>query len=91
MKPVPLHPNLPTPTTAFGNPAPIAQYYICPHCNKQSPLVREWVPLTEEEIRKCFFRDDVPPSSPPYWWEYRDPDYNAIYALIDKALREKNT
>lgn len=50
MKPVPLQPNLPTPTTAFGNPAPIAQYYICPHCNKQSPLVREWVGLTDEEL-----------------------------------------
>ena len=51
---------------------------------------KQWVGLTEDEIRKCFFRDDVPPSSPPYWWEYRDPDYTAIYALIDKALREKN-
>lgn len=54
MKSVPLHPNLPTPTTAFGNPAPIAQYYVCPHCNKQSPLVREWVGLTDEEIEKTF-------------------------------------
>ena len=50
MKPVPLQPNLPTPTTAFGNPAPIAQYYICPHCKEQSPLVREWVGLTDEEL-----------------------------------------
>ena len=50
MKPVPLQPNLPTPTTAFGNPAPIAQYYICPHCKKQSPLVKEWVGLTDAEL-----------------------------------------
>ena len=50
MKPVPLQSNLPKPTTAFGNPAPIAQYYICPHCNKQSPLVREWVGLTPREV-----------------------------------------
>jgi hypothetical protein len=50
MKPVPLQPNTPTPTTCFGNPAPIAQYYECPHCHKQSPLVREWVGLTEDEI-----------------------------------------
>ena len=52
MTPIPLHPNLPTPTTAFGNSAPIAQYYICPHCKKQSPLVREWVGLTKEEARE---------------------------------------
>ena len=52
MKPVPLQPDLPTPTTAFGNPAPITQYYICPHCNKQSPLVREWGGLTDEEVER---------------------------------------
>jgi hypothetical protein len=55
MKPVPLQPNLPTPTTAFGTPQPIAQYYECPHCHKQSPLVREWVGLTEEEVEDLYF------------------------------------
>ena len=59
MKPVPLHPNLPTPTTAFGNPAPIAQYYICPHCNQQSPLVRDWVGLTLEEFDEIHDRSDT--------------------------------
>ena len=50
MNPIPLHPNLPTPTTTFGNPVPIAQYYVCPHCNNQSPLVRAWVGLTDDEL-----------------------------------------
>ena len=59
MKPVPLHPNLPTPTTAFGNPAPIAQYYICPHCNKQSPLVKEWVGLTDEEKAEIWANNET--------------------------------
>jgi hypothetical protein len=60
MKPVPLQPNLPTPTTAFGNPAPIAQYYICPHCKEQSPLVREWVGLTAEQISSIWDDHVVP-------------------------------
>ena len=62
MTPIPLHPNLPTPTTAFGNPAPIAQYYICPHCKEQSPLVREWVGLTgldQKELMAMSARDAV--------------------------------
>lgn len=55
-----------------------------------TPQLRQWQGLTEEEVRKCFFRDDAPPSSPPYWWEYRNPDYRDIYALLDQALKEKN-
>ena len=78
MKPVPLHPNLPTPTTAFGNPAPIAQYYICPHCNQQSPLMRDWVGLTLEEVLET----------------YRGPsgsDYVEYARAIEAKLKEKNT
>ena len=60
MKPVPLQPNMPTPTTCFGNPVPPAQYYECPHCHKQSPLVKEWVGLAEEEIRNLWDGHVVP-------------------------------
>jgi hypothetical protein len=80
MTPIPLHPNLPTPTTAFGNPAPIAQYYICPHCKKQSPLVREWVGLTDEEIEQGCKESWVTEQAfqSAVWW-------------AEAKLKEKNT
>ena len=82
MKPVPLQPNLPTPTTALGNPAPIAQYYICPHCHKQSPLVREWVGLTGEEIGLLTTGDD---------WAHLETPVLALFArAIEAKLKEKN-
>ena len=37
-EPVPLHPNLPTPTDTFGKPDTIAQWVICPHCKGKSPM-----------------------------------------------------
>lgn len=40
------------PTTWFGNPAKIAQWYTCPNCAKQSPLTLEWIGLTDEEIKE---------------------------------------
>ena len=81
MKPVPLQPNLPTPTTAFGNPAPIAQYYICPHCKEQSPLVREWVGLTDEEIKEI-----VGP-----WGDTPIKGYTRkLFDQIEAKLKEKN-
>jgi hypothetical protein len=40
------------PTTWFGNPAKIAQWYTCPNCAKQSPLTLEWIGLTDEEIKQ---------------------------------------
>tara|TARA_R110000822_G_scaffold146538_1_gene285609 strand:+ start:129 stop:392 length:264 start_codon:yes stop_codon:yes gene_type:complete len=85
MTPIPLHPNLPTPTTAFGNPAPIAQYYICPHCKKQSPLVREWVGLTKEQIAEF-----------DAWHDNREEEVgwvnpSEIVAYIDAKLKEKNS
>ena len=76
MKPVPLQPNMPTPTTCFGNPVPPAQYYECPHCNKQSPLVRQWVGLTDEEKSEL----DA---------EYGDDTLAHLDAIEDK-LKEKN-
>ena len=79
MKPIPLHPNLPTPTTAFGNPAPIAQYYICPHCTGQSPLVREWVGLTDEEY--IHITDSV---------YHKGHGLVAYYKAIEQALKEQN-
>ena len=83
MKPVPLHPNLPTPTTAFGNPAPIAQYYTCPHCNKPSPLVREWVGLTEEEREAVY-------QAGQYEDYIRENDVQTLARAIEAKLKEKN-
>jgi hypothetical protein len=59
------------------------------HTGKQIAR-REWVGLTPEQIRACFFAGEPPASSPPHWWEYRNPDYMAIYSNIDAKLREKN-
>ena len=50
MKPIPLQPNLPTPTNCFGKPVPASQWYVCPNCKKESPLTKEWVGLTGDEI-----------------------------------------
>jgi hypothetical protein len=51
---------------------------------------RQWVSLTPEQVRQCFFGTDAPPSSPPYWWEYKDTDYMVIYNIIEAKLKEKN-
>lgn len=50
MKPIPLQPNLPTPTNCFGKPVPASQWYVCPNCKKESPLTKKRVGLTDEEI-----------------------------------------
>jgi hypothetical protein len=50
-----------------------------------------WVGLTPEQVRACFFAGEPPASSPPHWWEYRNPDYMAIYNNIEQRLKEKNT
>ena len=52
MKPIPLQPNLPTPTNCFGKPVPASQWYVCPNCKKESPLTKKWVGLTDEEIEQ---------------------------------------
>jgi hypothetical protein len=88
MKPVPLQPNLPTPTTALGNPAPIAQYYTCPHCNKQSPLVREWVPLTDEE---CIAAIDEDFNFALDHGNVSDRSVIRYARAIEAKLRERNT
>ena len=51
---------------------------------------RQWVGLIPEQVRQCFFGTDTPPSSPPYWWEYKDTDYMVIYNIIEAKLKEKN-
>jgi hypothetical protein len=43
-------PNLPAPTDCFGNEQPMATWYECPKCGKQSPLTREWVGLDKETM-----------------------------------------
>ena len=52
MTPIPLQPNMPMPTDYSGNPVPPKQYYLCPHCKEQSPLTKEWVGLTDDEVRQ---------------------------------------
>lgn len=47
------------PTTWFGNPAKIAQWYTCPNCAKQSPLTLEWVGLTDEEIKQGESKEEL--------------------------------
>jgi len=64
------------PTTWFGNPAKTAQWYMCPHCAKQSPLTLEWVGLTEEEVENLCLAVGTEPI------EVR---------LIEAKLKEKNT
>jgi hypothetical protein len=49
-----------------------------------------WAELTPEQVRACFFVGEPPATSPPHWWEYRNPDYMAIYSNIAAKLREKN-
>jgi hypothetical protein len=43
---------MPMPTDYSGNPVPPKQYYLCPHCKEQSPLTKEWVGLTDDEVRQ---------------------------------------
>ena len=50
MKKIPRLPNLPPPTNVFGKEVAMATWYECPKCLNQSPLTREWVGLTDEEI-----------------------------------------
>jgi hypothetical protein len=64
------------PTTWIGNPAKTAQWYMCPHCAKQSPLTLEWVGLTEEEVENLCLAVGTEPI------EVR---------LIEAKLKEKNT
>ena len=47
------------PTTWFGNPAKIAQWYTCPNCAKQSPLTLEWVGLKDEEIKQGESKEEL--------------------------------
>ncbi len=56
----------------------------------EAEIEREWVSLTPEQVRQCFFGTDTPPSSPPYWWEYKDTDYMVIYNIIEAKLKEQN-
>lgn len=88
MKPIPLQPNLPTPTNCFGKPVPASQWYVCPNCKKESPLTKEWVGLTDEAI----------------WLEYQNfwpfhpaeeptlaKDIAKFARAIEAKLKEKNT
>ena len=50
MKEIQREPNLPAPTDCFGDEKPMATWYECPHCKKESPLTREWVGFTHEEL-----------------------------------------
>ena len=70
------------PTTWFGNPAKTAQWYKCPNCAKQSPLTREWVGLTDEEI-KCI--EETTTCSGNESW------LRNLTRSLEAKLKEKNT
>lgn len=81
MKPIPLQPNLPTPTNCFGKPVPASQWYVCPNCKKESPLTKEWVGLTVEEVIDAWAtsKGDVLRRLEPF------------ARAIEAKLKEKNT
>ena len=77
-------PNLPAPTDCFGNEQPMATWYECPKCGKQSPLTREWVGLTDEDIYKVI-EENIPPQLNTLFdmakW---------VGGVIEAKLKEKN-
>ncbi len=75
-------PNLPAPTDCFGNEQPMATWYECPKCGKQSPLTREWVGLTDDEIAQLMFKCDVIVTGPTQF---------DFAQAIEAKLKEKNT
>ena len=77
------------PTTWFGNPAKIAQWYTCPNCAKQSPLTLEWVGLTDEEILAVNMSTVTKLIDEPI---VCDTDHNIIQLgkAIEAKLKEKN-
>ena len=81
MKKIPRLPNLPPPTNVFGKEVAMATWYECPKCLNQSPLTREWVGLTDEEIQAERHKVD-----PTAGWTY---DHFA--RAIEAKLRGKNT
>ena len=49
--------------------------------------MREWVGLTEDEIKEIFYTNG---KNAQFWWEYTDPDCVAISRAIEAKLKEKN-
>lgn len=48
---------------------------------------REWVGLTEDEIKEIFYANG---KNAQFWWEYANPDCVAIGRAIETKLKEKN-
>lgn len=86
MKPIPLQPNLPTPTNCFGKPVPASQWYVCPNCKKESPLTKEWVGLTDDELRHAY--GEV---SGNEWCLGGISNAETYYDIIEAKLKEKNS
>jgi hypothetical protein len=81
MKEIKREPTLPTPTNCFGHEEQMATWYECPHCKKASPMTREWVSLTDEEIKKI-----IGP-----WGETPIKGYTRkLFDQIEAKLKEKN-
>ena len=92
----PLYPEIKdgeTISVEYVEATPQPQEFVCSTglCHYKSAAQRHWVSLTPEQVRRCFFGTDTPPSSPPYWWEYKDTDYIVIYNIIEAKLKEQNT
>ena len=80
MKEIQRVPNLPSPTDCFGDEKPMATWYECPHCGKASPLTRQWISLTDEEIQAL-----ADPCKQPLVFRFSE------YArAIEAKLKEKN-
>jgi hypothetical protein len=81
MKEIEREPNLPAPTDCFGNEQPMATWYECPRCRQTSPLTRQWVSLTDEEIKEI-----IGP-----WGETPIKGYTRkLFDQIEAKLKEKN-
>jgi hypothetical protein len=88
MKEIQREPNLPPPTDCFGDEKPMATWYECPHCGKESPLTREWVGFTSAE------RDEIVPMLVQSLVNHDDKTMavllRAILIDVEDRLKEKN-
>jgi hypothetical protein len=81
MKEIKREPNLPAPTDCFGNEQPMATWYECPRCMQKSPLTRQWVGLTDEDIAQAMYKTDAIITGPKQFDFAKE---------LEAKLREKN-
>ena len=67
------------------------QYYRCPHCKEQSPLTKDWVGLTDEEVNEIYISVEEKVNE---HWENGGTTMMfppTLYKAIEAKLKEKNT